>query len=211
MSLNWVMLDRSGSGFVPLPGETTIYSAPQRSSFRLRTVGKLAGSESSMFPGHAPTTDRPPKLDASSGRLILTSHRVLYLPDSPESARFRSFAAPLGNIRDAHLVQPWFGPNQWCSVVLPVPDGGLPNVPLELTVTFKDGGAFEFDESFVRIRERMNDGINHIDDLPSYAPAYAATPAAAAPAAAPTPAPVHPTASDADDLPPPPYESALSG
>ncbi|KAK9380385.1 uncharacterized protein V2V93DRAFT_370524 [Kockiozyma suomiensis] len=207
MSLNWVMLD--GSGFVPLPNELTIYKAPQRSSLRIRAVGKISGSESNIYPGNVPSTTRPPKLDASSGKLILTSHRVIYLPDSPESALFRSFAAPLKNVRDAHLVQPWFGPNQWFAVVLPVADGGLPNVPLELTITFKDGGAFEFDESFLRIRERMHEGVNHIDELPLYASAGCAVNVVDPSVRAEVPV----AAADADDisdLPPPSYEAALS-
>ncbi|KAK9332891.1 hypothetical protein V1520DRAFT_333756 [Lipomyces starkeyi] len=185
MSLNWVMLARNPvDGYVPLPHEITVYRAPQRTSFKLRLVGNQSSSTSSMYPGNLPTTARPVKLDASQGRLILTSHRVIYLPDSPSSV-LQSFAAPLRNVYDAHVTQPWFGPNMWSCVVVPVQDGGLPNgKPCDITITFKDGGAFEFHECFERIRERMQEGINHIDELPTYsAPSYVA-PASTAPIAA---------------------------
>ncbi|KAK9240741.1 hypothetical protein V1525DRAFT_394839 [Lipomyces kononenkoae] len=181
MSINWVMLSRNPvDGYVPLPNEVTIYRAPQRTSFKLRQVGQQSSSISSVYPGNITSTARPVKFDASHGRLILTSHRVIYLPDAPSSA-FQSFAAPLRSVYDAHVTQPWFGPNMWSCVVVAVQDGGLPTeTPFEVTITFKDGGAFEFHDSFERIRERMQEGVNHIDELPTYSAAGSTTTAAAA-------------------------------
>ncbi|KAK9324295.1 hypothetical protein V1517DRAFT_317656 [Lipomyces orientalis] len=211
MSLNWVMQARNPvDAYVPLPHETTIYRAPPRTSFKLRPVGNQSTPASSVYPGNAQSIPRPVKLDASQGRLILTSQRLLYLPDSPTSA-FQSFAAPLRNVYDSHITQPWFGPNLWSCVVVPVQDGGLPTgLPLEVTVTFKDGGAFEFQECFERIRERMQEGINHIDELPTYsAPSYC-TPAGAAPVANPvnTTTTGRPSGAAVNDEPPP-YDAVV--
>ncbi|KAK9370038.1 hypothetical protein V1509DRAFT_618356 [Lipomyces kononenkoae] len=206
MSINWVMLSRNPvDAYVPLPNEITIYRAPQRTSFKLRQVGNQSSSTSSVYPGNISSTALPVKYDASHGQLLLTSHRVIYLADSPSSV-FQSFAAPLRNVHDAHVTQPWFGPNMWSSVVVAVQDGGLPtDTPLELTITFKDGGAFEFHDCFERIRERMQEGVNHIDELPTYTAGGSATSTAdTAPIDTTRSAPPGAVANDE----PPPYEAA---
>ncbi|KAK9478833.1 hypothetical protein V1514DRAFT_329891 [Lipomyces japonicus] len=190
MSINWVMLSRDpNEGYVSLPNETTLFRAPYRTSFKLRPVGNPSSSvpSSNTYPGHAAAAgaagiNRPIKLDSSQGSLILSSHRLIYLPDATSSLGpspgFLSFAAPLGNVHDAHVTQPWFGPNQWSAVIVPVVDGGLTqnddsagrHHPFELLLTFKDGGAFEFQDKFERIRERQQEGLQHIDELPQYEP-----------------------------------------
>lgn len=64
----------------------------------------------------------------------------------------------------------------------PVPGGGIPaqHAALELKMTFKDGGAFDFHTSYERVKERLQqivetqrdssmDATNvHLDDLPRY-------------------------------------------
>ncbi|KAK9463357.1 uncharacterized protein V1516DRAFT_667554 [Lipomyces oligophaga] len=170
MSLNWVMLSETPSEsrpYVPLPNEKPVFRAPARTSIKIKPVADLPSS-SSVYPGNMSSTTKKFQVSSSSGFFVLTTHRIIYLPSSP-SSDFQSFSAPLPNVRDSHVVQPFFGPNQWCCIVLPVRDGGFPvHSPLDLTFTFKDGAAFEFHDAFVRIRERMQEGIDHIDDLPTY-------------------------------------------
>jgi WW domain-binding protein 2 len=92
------------------------------------------------------------------------------------------------------VTAPLFGPNVWQAVVQPVVGGGLPTTQayIELNLTFKDGGAYDFQTNFERIRERLREaveaatdigargsattgpvaGVNmdavHLDDLPTY-------------------------------------------
>ncbi|KAG8627895.1 hypothetical protein KVT40_003768 [Elsinoe batatas] len=144
MSINWVMLPPSPSPsqpFLPLPGEQTVYASPARTSFSVGTVGK--------FPAQQPFT-----VSSSTGVLYLTSKRVIYLPASP-TPQLQSFSSPLLNLQDSHVSAPWIGPNVWSAVVKPVQGGNLPNQPLEVKVTFKDGGAYDFQTRYERVRERV--------------------------------------------------------
>lgn len=65
------------------------------------------------------------------------------------------------NIQDAHVHTPWFGANTWNAIVQPVAGGGLPpqHQVLELKMTFKDGGAFDFNTVFERIKERLQHAV----------------------------------------------------
>lgn len=91
------------------------------------------------------------------------------------------------NVRDSHVSAPFFGPNVWTALVQPVAGGGIsPSLPaVQIKVTFKEGGAFDFHTNFERIRERLeqavenvNDGARgmrgvdlsavHLDELPAY-------------------------------------------
>lgn len=89
------------------------------------------------------------------------------------------------NLYDAHVTTPFFGPNSWVSVVQPVPGGGIyskANSGIELKLTFKDGGAFEFHEKFTQTRERVQQAVEasgqssmgqnlasvHLEQLPAY-------------------------------------------
>jgi WW domain-binding protein 2 len=82
---------------------------------------------------------------------------------------------------------PWFGPNTWSALVQPVPGGNIPpeHPALELKITFKDGGAFDFSNIFERMKERVAQAVEvaresgreqrdvadlqlHLDELPAY-------------------------------------------
>jgi len=79
----------------------------------------------------------------------------------------------------------------WTALVQPVPGGGIPpsHAALELKLTFKEGGAFDFHTSYERLKERLQqavegareegvapasgpDGVDwervHLEDLPAY-------------------------------------------
>lgn len=145
-SRSWVMLD-SSTGFTPLPGEQRLYVSPPRTTLSLQSLNK--------YPGRQPYTIQSP-----SGAVYLTNRRVLYLPSSP-TERFQSFAAPILNLHDTHVAAPFFGPNVWSAIVQPVPGGHIPSTEsaLELKMTFKDGGAFDFHSIFERIKERLQQAV----------------------------------------------------
>ncbi|KAF7592671.1 hypothetical protein BBP40_012634 [Aspergillus hancockii] len=112
--------------------------------------------------------------------------QVVYIP-AQKSKDFQSFSAPLLHIHDTHVSAPFFGPNVWQALVQPVSGGGIhPSLPaVQLKVTFKEGGAFDYHNQFERIKERLQQAVElsqesnrgmrnvdistiHLDELPAY-------------------------------------------
>ncbi|KAL4871643.1 hypothetical protein BDV12DRAFT_17572 [Aspergillus spectabilis] len=172
MSINWVMLDEQ-KGFVHLPNERVLYTSPARTSLALQPLPSYTGRESLS-------------LQSSTGRVYLTNQRVVYIP-AQRTSELESFSAPLLNLHDAHVSSPFFGPNAWNAVVQPVPGGGIPpSLPaVQVKVTFKEGGAFDFHTQFERIKERLQQAVEisresgrgagdvnmsgvHLEELPAY-------------------------------------------
>lgn len=89
----------------------------------------------------------------------------MYIPSQPNE-RIQSFTAPLLNLHDSHVSAPFFGPNVWTVLVQPVSGGGIPaSLQLvELKVTFKEGGAFDFHSHFERIKDRVQQAVEHARD-----------------------------------------------
>ncbi|KLJ11021.1 hypothetical protein EMPG_13691 [Blastomyces silverae] len=188
---SWVMLHET-EGFVRLPNERIMYTSPPRTSLTLQSGRPRPGNE-------------PLSIQSSTGRVYLTNQRVchpsrcsymtivpnrssqvVYLPAN-STPQFQSFSAPLLNLLDTHVSAPFFGPNLWTAQVKPVPGGGIPpsHVSLQLKLTFKDGGAFDFHSAFERIKERLQQALEqsqesgratgsvdfsaiHLDELPAY-------------------------------------------
>ncbi|KAF2754730.1 hypothetical protein EJ05DRAFT_131527 [Pseudovirgaria hyperparasitica] len=146
MSINWVMLS-DAQNFTPLPNEETLYKSPPRTTLSLQTLNKYPGRE-------------PFHVTSSSGTIHLTNRRVVYLPQTP-SPTLQSFAAPILNLHDTHVDSPWFGPNTWTALVQPVAGGNIPpqHAALELKITFKEGGAFDFSARFERVKERLQQAV----------------------------------------------------
>ncbi|OJD40737.1 ww-domain-binding protein [Diplodia corticola] len=143
---SWVMLSPS-EGFTLLPGEQRLYTSPPRTALALQSLNKYPGKE-------------PFNITSSAGCVHLTSRRIVYLPASPSDS-LQSFAAPILNLHDTHVNAPFFGPNVWSAIVQPVPGGNIPSqhAALELKLTFKDGGAYDFSQGYERIKERMQQAI----------------------------------------------------
>lgn len=194
MALNWVMLSTPPTQthpFIPLPNERTLFTSSPRTTLSLTTP-------KSTYPAHSANLH----VSSSDGTLHLTNQRLIYLPTpkstiSTNTATFKSFSAPLLNLHDTHLVMPWFGPNSWTALVQPVPGGNISVTSvssggMELKVTFKDGGAPEFQGKFEAVKERLQQVVEaarernaalgvsssgpggvdltsvHLDQLPSY-------------------------------------------
>lgn len=166
--------------------------------------------------------------------MSLSSHhsnprQVVYLPAS-KSNDFQSFSSPLLNVRDSHVSAPFFGPNVWTALVQPVSGGGIsPSLPaVQLKVTFKEGGAFDFHTNFERIKERLEQAVEntsegtrgqqnvdlsavHLEELPAYE-----APPNASQSARPSQTPEESQSSRASDTgtepvePPPCYEEVQS-
>ncbi|RAO65737.1 uncharacterized protein BHQ10_001749 [Talaromyces amestolkiae] len=142
----------SKEGFVRLPNEHIIYTSPPRTALSLKPPSAWQGKENFS-------------ISSSSGRLYLTNQRIVYLPTEPNE-RIQSFTAPLLNLHDSHVSAPWFGPNAWTVLAQPVSGGGIPaSLQLvELKVTFNEGGAFDFHSNFERIKDRLQQAVDHARD-----------------------------------------------
>jgi hypothetical protein len=86
--------------------------------------------------------------------------KLVYLPGTSTPA-LQSFATPILNLHDTHVTAPWFGANVWTGIVQTVPGGNIPpeHPAVELKLTFKDGGAFDFHTTFERIKERLQQAV----------------------------------------------------
>ncbi|KAF2277098.1 uncharacterized protein EI97DRAFT_432713 [Westerdykella ornata] len=143
---SWVMLAESG-GYTPLPGEQTLFTSPPRTTLSLRTPSRNPPSQAYS-------------LNCSSGTAYLTNRRIIYLP-STRTPQFQSFTVPILNVHDSRVTAPWFGANKFEAVIQPVLGGGIPpeHAALELSMEFKDGGAFDFSSIFERLKERLRQAV----------------------------------------------------
>jgi hypothetical protein len=163
------MLKEGGQGFVPLPKERTLHSSPARTSLSIQTPNSYPGKE-------------PLSITNGGGITYITTQRVscwhnmghwssnhlaklVYLPTTPTTA-FQSFSAPILNLLDTHVTAPWFGANAWVAVLKPVTGGGIPpqHAFVELKLTFKDGGAYDFHHVFEELKERVTHAVETARD-----------------------------------------------
>jgi len=80
---------------------------------------------------------------------------------SSTSSHLQSFACPITHVHDTRVTAPWFGPNEVLSLIQPVPNGGIPphHPAIKLTLTFRDGGAYDFHTKFVQVKERLQQAL----------------------------------------------------
>lgn len=100
----------------------------------------------------------------------------MYLP-SQQTPDFQSFTTPLLHVYDSHVSAPFFGPNVWTAIVRPVAGGGIPASiqVVELKISFKEGGAFDFHSNFERIKDRLGQAVEQARDQGSSAASQATT------------------------------------
>ncbi|KAF2178306.1 hypothetical protein K469DRAFT_335436 [Zopfia rhizophila CBS 207.26] len=144
---SWVMLAESGA-YTPLPGEQTLYTSPPRTTLSVQSSSNHSSSQ--QF-----------STQCRSGIVYLTNRRVIYLPVSP-TPEFQSFAIPILNVIDSRVTAPWFGANKWEATIQPVYGGGVPpqHAELELSMEFREGGAFDFGTTFERLKERLHQAVD---------------------------------------------------
>lgn len=65
------------------------------------------------------------------------------------------------NLQDARVHAPFFGANVWTGILQPVTGGGIPphHAFVEIKMTFKEGGAFDFHSTYERIKESLSQAI----------------------------------------------------
>lgn len=190
-SYSWVMTSPNEEAFVKLPNERILYTSPPRVSLQLSPPTSIAGADPFSVKSDAGvvyiTTQRVglPNVVAENSLILI---QIVYLPAAP-TPEFKSFSSPILNLQDTHVQAPFFGANYWVALCRPVPGGGIPpSVPaVELRVTFRDGGAFDFHTMFEQIKERLHQAREareasgstqgselanvHLEQLPAYEPA----------------------------------------
>jgi len=172
-----VMTANGADGFIKLPNEQILFTSPSRTSLHV--------SSPNSFPAAQPFACK-----SDSGVVYITNQRIVYLPSTP-TAELQSFSSPILNLQDTHVRAPFFGANYWTGVCQPVSGGGIPEVHslVEIRLTFKDGGAFEYHTIFEQIKERVYQAYTvarengqtgaangalatvHLEQLPAYEPA----------------------------------------
>jgi WW domain-binding protein 2 len=82
--------------------------------------------------------------------------KIVYLPSAP-TPELQSFSSPILNLQDSYVRAPFFGANYWTALCKPVSGGGIPpDYPsVELKMTFREGGAFDFHSCLEQIKERL--------------------------------------------------------
>ncbi|KAH8668130.1 WW-domain ligand protein-domain-containing protein, partial [Tricladium varicosporioides] len=139
-------------------------------------------STPNTYPGALPYSAK-----SDGGIAYITNQRIVYLPSNP-TPELQSFSVPILNLQDTFVRAPFFGANYWTATVKPVTGGGIPptNSAIELRLTFREGGAFDFHTLFEQIKERVHQaytvarengqgertvvdmGNVHLEQLPAY-------------------------------------------
>ncbi len=167
--------------FIRLPNEKILFTSPARTALSLTTPNTYPGKE-------------PLSIKCPDGKATITNQRVrtlppeiymnldslpqlIYLPTIP-TPHLQSFSSPLLSLQDTHVSAPFFGPNTWEGILIPTVGGGIPphHALVNLKLTFKEGGAFDFSSTFERIKEvlglaRENGRAGEAEDLEEL-PAY---------------------------------------
>ena len=151
--------------------------------------------------------------------------QIVYLPAKRnQEPKFESFSAPILKFQDSSTSSSMWWGWVWKSDCIPVSGGGIPpDIPrIEVKFTFSDGGMMDFNETYIRLRERlhqyqemrreMGPGADIPDEpLPAYEAQTPPVPAPVSNLAAP-PAPrenrSESSASRRPDDPPPDYDEA---
>ncbi|KIN04327.1 hypothetical protein OIDMADRAFT_143756 [Oidiodendron maius Zn] len=176
MSINWVMTSPGDSGFIKLPNERTLFTSPPRTSLQISTPN--------TFPGAQPFSGK-----SDAGVVYITNQRLVYLPANP-TPELQSFSCPILNTQDTYVRAPFFGANYWTGLCKAVQGGGIPaaHSVVEIRLTFREGGAFDFHSTFEQIKERLYQAYSvaresgqggagadlsnvHLEQLPAYEPA----------------------------------------
>lgn len=144
MSINWVMLHQNG--FIKLGNERVLQKLESRISCELSVPQQLRAGYTQF------------QRKSDKGTLFLTNKRIVYLPLQPtQEPKFESFSAPILKFQDSTTSSSMLWGWVWKSDCIPVSGGGIPpDLPrIEVKFTFSDGGMTDFNEAYIRLRERL--------------------------------------------------------
>ncbi|OBT63688.1 hypothetical protein VE03_06176 [Pseudogymnoascus sp. 23342-1-I1] len=151
---SWVMVSpESSEPFVKLPNERILYRSPIRTSLTLSS------------PPNTHSSIQPWSVSSDGGVAYITNQRIVYIPTTP-SPPLTSFSCPILNLHDTYVRAPFFGANYWTASVRPVAGGGIPPslALVDLRMTFREGGAFDYHNVFELIKERLHQAVQNARD-----------------------------------------------
>ncbi|KAF4595821.1 UPF0664 stress-induced protein C29B12.11c [Ophiocordyceps camponoti-floridani] len=141
---SWVMLHQNG--FIKLGNERVLQKLESRISCELSVPQQLRAGYTQF------------QRKSDKGTLFLTNKRIVYLPLQPtQEPKFESFSAPILKFQDSTTSSSMLWGWVWKSDCIPVSGGGIPpDLPrIEVKFTFSDGGMTDFNEAYIRLRERL--------------------------------------------------------
>lgn len=190
---SWVMTSPN-EAFVKLPNERILYTSPPRTSLEISTPNSFPGAQPFAAKSDGGvvyiTNQRVCSYVFKYLALDTNSQKIVYLPTSPVPD-LQSFSSPILNLQDTYVRAPFFGANYWSALCKPVSGGGIPpsHPSVELRMTFREGGAYDFHSTFEQVKERLyqayivaretgqrgQNGVDlanvHLEQLPAYEPA----------------------------------------
>jgi hypothetical protein len=161
---SWVMLNQSN--FVKLGNERILQKLESRIScelsvpqeFRARCTPFQRKSDKGTLFLTNKRVSVTPDIVLPSLLLLLTPSQIIYLPAKPtQEPKFESFSAPILKFQDSTTSSSMWWGWVWKSDCIPVSGGGIPpDIPrIEVKFTFSDGGMTDFNEAYMRLRERL--------------------------------------------------------
>nr|CAG4648791.1 EOG090X0ADZ [Polyphemus pediculus] len=112
--------------------------------------------------------DRPEFKGGKSGRLYLTSHRMIF-NNTNQKDPLLSFSFPFCTLKDVELEQPMFGANYIKGKVRAQPNGGWVG-EIKFKLHFKHGGAIEYGQAMLQAASIVNRNNPYTDAPPAYNP-----------------------------------------
>nr|CAG4647264.1 EOG090X0ADZ [Megafenestra aurita]SVE92547.1 EOG090X0ADZ [Megafenestra aurita] len=112
--------------------------------------------------------DRPEFKGVKSGRLYLTSHRMIF-NNLNANDPLASFSFPFCTVKDVELEQPMFGANYIKGKVRAQPNGGWVG-EVKFKLHFKHGGAIEYGQAMLQAAGLAKRNQHYTDDPPAYQP-----------------------------------------
>jgi hypothetical protein len=111
------------------------------------------------------------------------------------------------------IILAWFSANAFVATITPVKNGGIPHFA-ELKLVFKEGGAFEFYNTYTALLDRLHaqedaEPVDHLEDLPMYSNETRNVVGEASSSAG-APPPAEDVAEEASDDLPPSYDDVAS-
>lgn len=127
--------------------------------------------------------DRPEFKGSKSGRLFLTTHRMIFNNTNTKDPLL-SFSFPFTTLKQVELEQPMFGANYIKGKVRAQPNGGWIG-EAKFKLHFKHGGAIEYGQAMLQASAMVSRNNPGYDSPPAYQPPagswYSAPPPAYAP------------------------------
>lgn len=111
--------------------------------------------------------DAPIFKGSKTGRIYLTTHRIIFNNKNMAKDNLKSLSAPFVFLSEIKIEQPAFGANCIKGKVSAEPDGGFVGL-VGIKITFKSGGAIEFGQAMSRAAKMAQSNVGSFAPPPPY-------------------------------------------